>query len=132
MSDDSDGEDLYDGIPYAELPIDSISWDDMAILHITTRSLRLDPRELDIEPEWATEAALDPMRLVGSGTSRDLKSIQVVGLSESAPPQRRGEAGRLLKVWLVSPDHPPSGWWWGKSACTANRSDRLQYLGEES
>jgi hypothetical protein len=119
------GEELFEGIRYSQLRIDSVDWEHTAE-HIRTRSTRYGPKEFDVEPEWATEAALDPQRLVGSGTSTT--SIQVVGLSQAAPGRAPEEVGRVLKVWLVPKDHPPtSGDWWGASACAGNKNDRQAY-----
>lgn len=123
-----DGTDLFEGIPYAELRIDSVDWFHRAE-HIRTRSQRYGLDEFDVEPEWATEAALDPRRLIGPGTSQT--SVQVVGWSASAPGREAGVGGRVLKVWLVPKDHPPtSGSWWGASACDGNSNDRKAYRGE--
>jgi hypothetical protein len=43
------------------------------------------PYEVDIEPSWAVEAALDPRALVDDGRSRTGLSIRVIGLSPSCP-----------------------------------------------
>jgi hypothetical protein len=125
---EADDARLFEGIPYADLSINSVDWLHRAE-HIRTRSQRYGANEFDVEPEWATEAALDPRRLVGEGSSKT--SIQVVGWSASAPGLEAGTSGRILKVWLVPKDHPPaSGDWWGASACNGNRSDRLMYVRE--
>jgi hypothetical protein len=122
---EAEGEELFEGIPYSQLRIDSVDREHRAE-HIRTRSTRYGPGEFDVEPEWATEAALDPQRLVGRGTSAT--SIQVVGCSQSAPVRVPEEVGRVLKVWLVPKDHPPvSGDWWGASACEGNERDRQMY-----
>ena len=116
---------MFEGIPYADLRIDSIDWLHRAD-HIRTRSKHYGPNEFDVEPEWATEAALDPLRLIGSGSSKT--SVQIVGWSASAPGRAPGTGGRVLKVWLVPKDHPPSsGDWWGASACDGNQADRRAY-----
>lgn len=122
---ETDEAGLFEGIPYADLHIDSIDWLHRAE-YIRTRSQRYGPNEFDVEPEWATEAALNPRRLVGKGSSET--SIKVVGWSASAPGRESGTTGRVLKVWLVPKDHPPtSGDWWGASACDGSRADRLMY-----
>jgi hypothetical protein len=122
---DAEGEELFEGIPYAQLQIDSVDWEHRAE-YIRTRSARYGPGEFDVEPEWATEAALDPQRLVGRGSSAT--SIQVIGRSQSAPGRTPAEVGRVLKVWLVPKDHPPaSGDWWGASACDGNKKDQQVY-----
>ncbi len=118
------------GVPYPDLRIDAVDWEHRGD-HIRTRSERYGAAEFNVEPEWASEAALDPDRIVGPGTSAT--SIEVVGMSSSAP-ARSGECnGRVLKVWLVPKDQagsPPSGDWWGASACDANDRDRRDYWGE--
>ena len=56
----SAGADAYDDIPYEELPIETVDWQHRAD-YIRQRSVRKgQPNEFDVEPEWATEAALDP------------------------------------------------------------------------
>jgi len=122
---EADAARVFEGIPYEELRIDTVDW-----LHrgeyIRTRSQRKGPNEFDVEPEWATEAALDPRRLVGPGSSET--SIQVVGRSTGAPGRAPGTTGRVLKVWLVPKENPPSsGDWWGSSACDGNSTDRRNY-----
>lgn len=124
---DGGGNTEFEGIPYPDLPIDSVDWTHRGE-HIRTRSARYGQQEFDVEPEWATEAALDPDRIVGRGSSPT--SVEVVGLSPAAPPRRASDFGRVLKVWLVPKDHPPTGDWWGASACDANDKDRADYWGE--
>jgi len=98
-----------------ELPILAVDWIHRAE-HIRTRSTRR-RGDLDVEPGWATEAALDPDRLVdvaGEG------SIVVLGSCE--------RTGSVLKVWLVPKDDmPTSGEWWGASACVANERNVRDY-----
>lgn len=120
------GDELFEGVPYAQLRIDAVDWFHRAE-HIRTRSARYGRQELDIEPEWATEAALDPRRLIGRGSSDT--SVQVIGRSQGAPGRTLDEVGRILKVWLVPKEHPPkSGDWWGASASDANTTNRRQYM----
>ena len=54
----------FDGIPVGELPIDEVVWSEERAKHIRTRTERKGPVEINIEPLWASEAALDPNRLV--------------------------------------------------------------------
>ncbi len=127
MNEDEVSSDLlrFEGIPLTELEIDAVDWQHRAD-YIRTRSRRKGPREFDVEPHWATEAALDPHRLIGRGSSHT--SIEVVGYAPSAP-SREGEEGRgrVLKVWLVPKDHPPTGEWWDANACDANDRDHREY-----
>src|SRR5437588_12772060 len=74
-------ESLYRGVPLAELRIESVEWTEERAQHIRTRSARKETIELDIEPEWATEAVFDEGRIVAI-TSGD--SIKVIGYSSSA------------------------------------------------
>ncbi len=108
-----------EGVPVDELPIEAVDWLYRAD-HIRTRSERY-PGDFDVEPAWATEAVLDPSRLVdvaGEG------SIVVLGFSE--------QADRVLKVWLVPKDDmPSSGEWWGASACAANDANVRDYYREK-
>ncbi|GAA3437296.1 hypothetical protein [Kutzneria kofuensis] len=53
-------DDLYDGVPLERLPIDVVYVPDPTHLR---RSLRY-PGAVDIAPEHAVQAALDPRRLV--------------------------------------------------------------------
>ncbi|SRR6266568_2332422 len=114
----------YEGRPLDELPVNEVDWSHRGD-HIRTRTKRYPdrPEEFDVEPEWATEAALDPhsVRATTGGVS-----IEVVGLSPSATPREQGDAGRILKVWLV-PKDINIGSWWGASACDANAEDRDSY-----
>ena len=98
------------------LRIDSIEWTEDRADHIRTRTKRIGPGEFDIEPEWATEAALDTDRLAGPANTGE--SLQVVGLSTSC--------GRVLKVWLY-PKDLEAGDWYGASACEANETNRRRY-----
>lgn len=76
-----------------------------------------------MEPAWATEAALDPERIV---RTTDGKSIKVIGRSVSAPARSEGALGRILKVWIM-PKDLAEGEWWGTTACDANDRDRSIY-----
>ena len=105
----------FQGIPIDELPILAIDWLHRAE-HIRTRSAR-QPGDFDVEPAWATEATLDPDRMVDVASEG---SIVVLGFSE--------QAGRVLKVWLVpKEDLPASGEWWGASACAAKDRNIRDY-----
>lgn len=105
------------GIEISKLLINEIWWSPERSEHIRSRSKRYEPKEFDVEPEWATEAALDPKRIVGLAGGRS-GSLEVIGYSQGAT--------QLLKVWLY-PDDVPRGRWHGVSACKANSTDRRNY-----
>jgi hypothetical protein len=115
----------YRGVPLAQLRIESIRWTRRSAEHIRTRRRRYPdrPKELDLEPGWAMEAALDPNRLIAM---IDGLSIEVVGLSVTAPSRSTGDEERVLKVWLV-PESIDDGAWLGVSACAANQEERRAY-----
>lgn len=105
----------YQGIPLDRLRIDAVDWTHRAE-HIRQRSQRKgQARDFDVEPEWATEAALDPERLIALGSR---SSIRVIGMSPSAR--------RLLKVFLVA-KNLEEGEWWGATAMGANDRDLRRY-----
>jgi hypothetical protein len=113
------GPDAYDCIPYEELPIDIVDWRHRGD-YIRQRSIRKNQSNaFDVEPEWATEAALDPEGLVGDGRSDSGETVKVVGYSAGA--------GRLLTVLLLPKDHPPTGEWWGVNAWAASSTDQRKY-----
>jgi len=105
--------DRYQGIPVGDLRIASIDWTHRA-QHIRSRSARA-KGDFDVEPKWATEAALDPERVLRMTGGF---SLEVIGYSPTA--------GRVLKVWIV-PKELSRGDWWGGSACLANRRDQRRY-----
>jgi hypothetical protein len=106
-----------DGIPLGELPIDEVVWSEERAKHIRTRAERKGPAEVNIEPLWASEAALDPNRLVRRGSGRE--SVEVPGYSPSAR--------RVLLVWIYTTERPPTGIWHGGSAIVAGRRLRAVY-----
>jgi hypothetical protein len=108
----------YDGILYGELPINEVDWTHRAD-YIRTRSIRKGRPEFDVEPEWATQAALDPQRRVGDGGSESGETIRVVGRSVLAQ--------AVLTVLLLPKEHPPIGDWWGVNAWKANERERREY-----
>lgn len=117
----------YDGIPYESLVIAAVTWSKAVSEHMATRSERYGRAQFDVsDPEWATQAASDPERLVGDGRSRDGDTIRVIGWSSSAPARGR-LAGRVLKVWLEGDGSALSGRWVGRSACEANDGERKKY-----
>lgn len=52
------------------IDIETVDWTEEIIDYVRSRSQRR-PGDLDIEPEWATEVAFDPMRLVGEHGSEN-------------------------------------------------------------
>lgn len=109
----------YDGIPVSLLPIDAVDWDHRAE-YIQSRSARKGPGEFDVEPEWATQAALDPRRLVGRDlASKSGEGVRIVGYSAAA--------SRVLTVIVIPKRHPPEGAWWGVNAWAANNVDHRRY-----
>ncbi len=114
----SAGPTEYDGIPYEGLPIDEVDWTHRAD-YIRTRSRRKGRPEFDVEPEWATQAALDSRRQVGDGRSESGETIRVVGWSALA--------NEVLTVLLLPKGHPPTGEWWGVNAWKADDRERRVY-----
>jgi hypothetical protein len=107
----------YQGVLLSEIQVDYVDWTERED-HIRFRSTRMgNPDEMDIEPEWATEAATDPDRLA---RERDSGSLEVVGLSPNAPGSIPGKKGRVLRVWIRPIDgEVRSRQWVGQSACAA-------------
>ncbi|WP_091304930.1 hypothetical protein [Amycolatopsis tolypomycina] len=109
---------FYDGIPLELLLFEEVRVPDPTHLR---RSLRY-RGALDIEPEHAVEAALDPRRLVGRDpSSRTGESIRVVGYSAGM--------GRLLTVVLLPDRHPPDGVWQIATAWPTDKRVRQAYQG---
>jgi len=116
------GEETYDGVPVSELRIDSLDWTPSQAEHVRTRSNRY-PDAFDIQPEWATEAAMDSRARIGRDpASKSGEGIRIIGRSESA--------GRVLTVILVPAEHPPAGAWLGVTAWVTKGRDLRDY-GEE-
>jgi hypothetical protein len=117
-------EELYDGIPVSELRIDSVEWLPDQARHIRTRSGRY-AGALDLDPGWATQAALDPKARIGlDPASKTGEGIRVTGWSDGA--------GRVLTGILLPADHPPTGAWFGATCWTATGRDLREYReGEE-
>lgn len=53
-------------------------------LHSQRSAQKRQPKEVDVKPEWATEAALDGKRMVRDSGSEKGVSIEVIGHSASA------------------------------------------------
>jgi hypothetical protein len=112
-------EEGFDGIAYMDLEIEAVDWEHRAE-HIRRRSERKGHgEEPNIEPEWATEAAMDPNRLVGDSGSESGSSVRVVGYSQAAR--------MTLTVLLVPKTSPAGADWWGASAWAADPSDCQAY-----
>ncbi|MBO0686688.1 MAG: hypothetical protein J2P45_26375 [Candidatus Dormibacteraeota bacterium] len=112
-------DDSYDGIAYEELPLEAVDWSERDE-YIRRRSERKAlPNEFDVEPEWATEAVMEPNRVVGPGRSRSGATIRVIGYSPGA--------GRLLTVLLLGKDEPVGGEWWGVDAWASSDRDMREY-----
>lgn len=123
MSVEEDEEDAYDGILVSELRIDSVEWSPEQTDHIRTRSTRY-PGALDVEPEWATEAALDRRARIGlDPSSKTGEGIRVTGWSAGA--------GRVLTVILLPAAHPPTGTWLGATSWMTKGRDLRDYREEE-
>jgi hypothetical protein len=109
-------DDLYDGVPVEDLPIDFVYVPDPVHLR---RSLRYSGA-VDIAPEHAIEAALDPRRMVARYPgSRNREAIRIAGRSRGM--------GRVLIVVVLPDDHPPSGVWRVATAWPADRRTRAIY-----
>ena len=106
--------DYFQGIRLDELAIDSVEWLPEAVAHMRAR--RAEQGAYCPEPEEATEAALEPGRIVR--VARPDASIKVIGRADST--------NKLLKVWL-QPIDVIEGDWYGQSACEANSSDFNRY-----
>lgn len=120
---EAESEETYDGIPVSELRLDSVEWSPEQADHIRTRSKRY-PGALDIEPEWATEAVLDPKARLGRDpASKTGESIRATGWSAGA--------GRVLTVILFPTAHPPAGEWLGVTSWTTKGRDLREYEEED-
>lgn len=109
---------VYKGVPIQELRIDAVLWTQDRIDHL--RRSQRNPGEADLHPEWATEAVMDPWRIVtvAASDSPNNAALKLIGWSASA--------NTLLKVWIWTED-PRNVVWMGGSAVRANGSDRNRY-----
>ena len=107
-------EDLYDGIPVAELPITDVDVPDPEHLRRSARH----PGDADIAP-------LDLRGLVArDAQSRTGEAIRVVGYSPAAE--------RLLVVVLLPGEHPPAGRWHVVTAWPASARLRAAYAAAQA
>jgi hypothetical protein len=117
-------EETYDGIAIPDLRVDSVLWTAGQAEHVRTRSSRY-PNAADLEPEWATEAAMDPKRRFGlDPASKAGEGIRVVG--------RSATAARVLTVILIPDEHPPAGAWLGVTAWVTTGRDLRDYEAHEA
>ena len=117
-------EETYDGIAIPDLRVDSVTWTAAQAEHVRTRSSRY-PGAVNLEPEWATEAAMDPKRRFGlDPASKTGEGIRVVG--RSATP------GQVLTVILIPEEHPPTGAWLGVTAWVTKGRDLRDYEAHET
>jgi len=117
-------EERYDGIRISELRVDSVEWLPDQARHVRTRSARY-RGAVDIEPEWATQAALDLRARIGlDPASKTGEGIRVTGWSDGAD--------RVLTAILLPAAHPPAGAWFGVTCWAAKGRDLREYWeGEE-
>jgi hypothetical protein len=113
-------EEVYDGIPVAELPITEVDVPDPVHLQ---RSRRY-PDALDIDPAAAIEAASDPEGLIARDPrSATGEAIRVIGYAPAAE--------RVLVVVLIPAEHPPTGRWHVATAWPANQRQRDAYTAND-
>lgn len=112
------GSGSYRGTPLEDLRVEAVEWPEVIVRYLGTQSERR-TGDMDIEPEWATEAALDPMRILGVGTDprtgKESLSVTVIGYSPGA--------AEILAVWL-RPKDMDEGEWFGQNAAKARRQWR--------
>jgi hypothetical protein len=117
-------EETYDGIALPDLRVDSVTWTAGQAEHVRTRSSRY-PGAVNLEPEWATEAVMDPGRRFGlSPASKTGEGIRVVGWSATA--------AQVLTVILIPEEHPPTGAWLGVTAWVTKGRDLRDYEAHET
>lgn len=117
-------EETYDGIAIPDLRVDSVTWTAEQAEHVRMRSSRY-PGAVNLEPEWATEAVMDPKRRFGlDPASKTGEGIRVVG--------RSATAAQVLTVILVPEEHPPTGAWLGVTAWVTKGRDLRDYEADET
>ena len=113
-------EPRYRGYRLGDLEVTEIGWPGWCAEHIRTRRFRYadNPEEIDIEPEWATEAALDPFRRLSLTQENDLR---VTGWTTHAPSASWSQRpGRILRV-ILKPIDMAEGHWSGFTAAPASQ-----------
>jgi hypothetical protein len=119
-------EPLYRGHRLGDLQVTQIGWSEWCAHHLRTRTERYpdDHEELDIEPEWATEAALDPYGRLSLTQENDLR---VTGWSPNAPAAPWSpRLGRVLRV-ILKPMELEEGYWSGFTAAPASQKAAAWY-----
>jgi hypothetical protein len=111
----------YRGYRLDELLIVEIAWSDRAAAHIQDRTRRYPDSddELNIAPEWATEAALDPFGRLSLTESDDLRVLGWTPHAPAAPWSKRN--GRVLRV-VLWPVDIETGSWRGATAMPASEN----------
>lgn len=114
-------EPRYRGQRLDDLQVTAISWPEWCARHISTRTTRYPDNkdELDIEPEWATEAALEPYRRLSLTQEND---VRATGWTAHAPPASWSRReGRVLRV-VLKPVDIEDGHWSGFTAAPASQA----------
>jgi hypothetical protein len=101
-------EPTYRGTPLSRITITTIVWTDDIADHIRTRTVRYADTETNLEPDWATEASLDPYRMLRLSTTTD--ALIVIGWSATA---------RLVLRVFLYPINLTAGEWAGATAAKA-------------
>lgn len=113
-------ESHYRGFRLNELYVIEVSWSEWSMHHLQTRTERHpdDPDEINIAPEWATEASLDPDGRLSLTRENDLR---VTGWSPHAPAASWSQrTGRVLRV-VLKPLEISEGRWSGFTAAPASQ-----------
>ena len=116
----------YRGYRLRDLEVVDVMWSEWSEGHLRTRRARYpdDQDELDIEPEWASEAALDPEGWLSLTKENDLR---VTGWSPHAYPASWSyRQGRILRV-VLKPIDIDDGFWKGVTAAPASREAAERY-----
>ena len=116
----------YRGHRLRDLLVVDIEWSEWHEGHLMKRTIRYpdNPDELDIEPEWATEAALDDCRLLSVTQENDLR---VTGWAQEVPSASWSQRpGRVLRV-VLKPRDIDAGLWSGVTAMPASQAAADNY-----
>lgn len=99
----------YRGIALTDLVINAVTWTEATANHIRTRTVRYQKSETNLEPEWATIAALDPYRMVRLSTTSN--ALVVIGWSYPV---------RFVLRVFIYPIDMAAGDWAGATAARAS------------